>query len=287
MIETQHITTPETLEQSAIDRALTIASTSVAELGFDKDFQHHLVGNGITLDTEDPAEYWGAVANFTETYLQNNSELTPLDRDSFALVANLPLALTHSYYLDKYQHQMDRGQIRSAKEVVCTYNGLLRHFVRTYPQQSEALKASLLNATLETMGAESTDFTTHAEQAIHATLKGIKHELGFSCILNSLGVTYRDATVEEDLKGRDVVIEFNGNDIGVDVKASLSEVDQKNRGSNGSPIAHKPNGDLVMFSMLLENDFNGGFEPSKKRVDDIAPAAGALLQKAILQSIAK
>lgn len=288
MIDSLKNTTPEIIEQHALDKALAESSTAVAELGFDPDFQAHLVDAGISLDTEDPSEYWGAVADFTGSYLKNHDELSPVEKDSFALIANLPLALTNSYYLKEYMGQMDRGQIRAAKEIVCSYNGLLKHFVTEYPQKSNQLNHSLLNATLEAMGADSTDFTKHAEHEITNTLRGVKHEIGFTRILESRGVAYREATVDEDLKGRDIVIQHNGRDLfGVDVKASLSEVDVKNRGSNGTPIARKSNGDIVMFSMLLEKDFHGGFEPSPQHIKDIAKPVVELIEKVLGRRIAK
>lgn len=287
MPDTLRTSSPEQAEHTAVESALAKSSSAVAEIAFDPGFRAHLADSGISLDNPDPAEYWGAVADFTGTYLENHPDLSQLEKDSFAVVANLPAAVTQSFYLEKYKGQLPGAQYRAAKETLSTYNGLLRHYVQNYPQQSEAFAHSLLGATLETMGAESKDLTKHTETWLKDVFRGVKHEIGFSQILDELGVTYRPATVSEDLKGRDLVIMFNGHEIGVDVKASLSEVEAKNHGANGSPVARKPSGDLIVFSMLLEKDFEGGFAPDKRRVEEIAPAAGALLQKAILESIAK
>ncbi len=287
MPNTLKTTTPEKIADQSLDKALTEASSAVAELSFDPSFQEHLVSSGVSVDSDNPAEYWGAVADFTENYLNDHESLSQVEKDSFALIANLPLALTNSYHLRQYGGQMSYRQRRAAKEVVCNYNDLFKHYVTSYPAQSDQISRHLLSATLETMGADSRDFTDHAEREINDRVKGIKHEIGFTKILDTLGVDYRGTTVDEDLKGRDIIIQFMGHEIGVDIKASLSEVDVKNRGSNGTPIAIKTNGDLVMFSMLLEPDFKGGFIPDQTRIETIAPAAGALLQKALMQSIAK
>lgn len=285
MNETLH-TTPETIEQTAIDQAIHGAASEVAELSFDPNFQAFLSARNVRLETDDPEAYWGAVADYTEDYVQSHDTLTPLEKDSFGLVANLPLALTKRYHLDRYKNSMDRTQIRQAKEVVCAYNGLLKHFVTAYPQQSEQLHQSLLAATLETMGSDSADFTAHAETVLKDTFKGVKHEIGFAQVLDTLGVEYRESTVEEDLKGRDFIITFGGKEIGIDVKASLDQVDSKNRGASG-PTAVKPNGDIVMFTLLTEKDFAGTFQPTDKAVENISLPAGAFLQKAVHQSLAK
>lgn len=285
MIETsQH--TPEIYAQTSIDRAIHTASSEVAELSFDPDFQAYLSAHNVRLETDDAEAYWGAVAGYTEQYVGTHETLTPLEQDSFALVANLPLALTKRYHLDHFTTSMDRSQIRQAKETVCAYNGLLKHFVTAYPQQSEQLHQNLLAATLETMGSDSAEFTAHAETVLRETFKGVKHEIGFAKVLDSLGVDYREGTVEEDLKGRDFIIAFKGKQIGVDVKASLDQVDSKNGGATG-PTAVKRDGDIVMYTLLTEKDFAGTFQPTEEAIANISLPAGAFLQKAVQQSLAK
>ena len=282
-------TTPEAHEQVVLDHALESAGRRVAELGFDAAFQARLAAERIDIESDDPDRYWGAVASHTEQLL-DEEQLSPLERDSLAVAANLPHALLNQYYLDHYQDSMDYRQKRAAKETVCGYNGLLKHYVTAYPQPVDRLHQSLLGVTLETIGTDSADFTAHAEKTLRDVFKGIKHEIGFAQILDTFPedvISYREASVDEDLKGKDLIVRYKGREIGVDVKASLSEVDVKNRGSNGTPIARKPNGDLVMFSMLLDPDFKGGFQPTPSRVAEIAPAAGILLQRALEESIAK
>lgn len=283
-------TSPERLDHVTVTAALAAASTKVAELGFDPAFQDYLVHRGVRPDTDDPEMYWGAVADYTEEMVTNPELSAPLERDSLALVANLPHALTNQYHLDHYRNSMDYRQKRQATTVMCSYNNLLKQYVTMYAPQAEQLHEALLGATLETMGDDSADFTRHAETTLRDIFKGIRHEIGFTRILDTLPaeiVSYRDATVEEDLKGKDVVLRYEGREIGIDVKASLDQVDGKNHGSNGTPIAHKANGDLVMWSMLREADFNGGFTPEPEQIDTIAPVAAALLQRALAQPIAK
>lgn len=286
MTETLQHKNPETHELTSPEAALRNASSRVAELGFDQDFQQFLVDKHIPIDTDDPDIYWGAVAQYTDMLLTDPS-LAPLERDSLAVAAYLPLALTHSYYLERHADQLQPGQRRAAKETASTYNSLLKHYVTAYPQQSDALQHSLQSAVLETMGADADEFTRFTGQHLAARLRGVKHEIGFSKILDALGLPYREATLQEDLKGKDLVIAYRGRDIGVDVKASLDQVDGKNRGSNGTPVALKPGGDVVIFSMLRDADFQGAFEPDPARVAEIAPAAGAILQRALNQALAK
>lgn len=286
MNETLKHKNPETSELISPETSLRDASTRIAELGFDHDFQRFLADKRIPIDTEDPDVYWGAVAQYTDKLLTDPS-LSPLERDSLAVVASLPLALTHSYYLERHADQLQPAQRRAAKETASTYNSLLKHYVTTYPQESDALQHSLQSAVLETMGADADEFTRFTGQHLGARLRGVKHEIGFSKILDQLGLPYREASLQEDLKGKDLIITYRGRNVGVDVKASLDQVDGKNRGSNGTPVAVKPGGDIVIFSMLRDADFKGSFEPDPARVAEIAPAAGAILQRALNQALAK
>src|SRR5690606_29739043 len=99
---------------------------------------------------------------------------------------------------------------------------------------------------------------------IEGMLKGVKHELAFAATLDSFGLPYRATTIQEDLKGRDLVLLLGEREIGIDVKASLSTVDVRNNGSDGSPIAIKPNGDLVIYSLFTEKDFADSFTPTQE-----------------------
>ena len=153
------------------------------------------------------------------------------------------------------------------------------------PQSVHDLEISLYNTVISTIGAEKTDFTRHCEEQIGITLKGVKHELGYAKLLDELGVEYTQGTAEDDSKGRGIVIMFQGKRIGVDIKASLSEVDQKNHGSNGKPYALKPNGDIVMFSLLADKDFEGGFVPPPNVIEEKSAVFGGYLQTALMQAV--
>lgn len=288
MIDTLKNTSPEMIEQHALDTELHNARNRIADQMHDTEFHALLVKSGVDLnDYSDKSTYWQKMAEYTSRQVGAESKLSQLEKETTQLIGYLPNVLIQQYQLAYHEDLLSENEVRSAKRTACVYNNLLKDFVRKYPQKSDHLKASLLSGILQTVGSESYDFTEYADKALDERLRGVKHEAGFAAILDSLGVTYRDATISEDLKGRDFVISFNGREVGVDVKASLDKVDAKNGGSNGTPVAHKPGGDLVMFSMLLDSDFQGGFTPDQQRVTEIAPVAGAVLQKALVQSIAK
>lgn len=294
MTETIHTTTPEHVEQYDIDVAIYNAVTTVAEIAFDPEFQAYIEDNNLRLDPNDQLTYWWNVAGYTDTFLENNQSLPHLDAAAFALVANLPNAIIASYDLkrnDEHVTRLTTSRHKVAKQTACAYNDLLKRFVTAYPQKSSSLQANLLEATLATAGEDSQDIMLFANKDIPTRLKGIRYEVGFGAILGEISkhtdLTYRSATIEEDLNGRDFVVAFHGNEYGVDVKASTSEVDVKNNGANNTPYAMTKYGNIVIWPLLEERDFNGGFTPSTEHVERIWPVVAGYLQAATIQNVAK
>ena len=279
--------TPENIAQTELDQQLHNAAERVNDQMYDPAFLAALARAGVSVDGSDPGAYWRVRAEHTARQTGANSELSPLEKETTQLIGYLPNALLQGYQLKHQKNQLSDTEVKSAKRTACTYNNLLKDFVRKHPQNADQLKANLLNGVLLTVGGDSYDFNEFADKALDDTLRGVKHEVGFGAILDTLGVPHRDATIAEDLKGRDIVITFGGREIGVDVKASLDQVDGKNNGSDGKPYAVKPSGDLVMFSMLLDKDFGGSFTPSSTRLSEIAPQAGGYLHQALTQALAK
>jgi hypothetical protein len=283
--------TPVNTEQHETNHLVEVLENvgrRVGELEREPAFQRFLIEHGI--DSNDREEYWRAVASYADQLVDGNEALSEVERASLALAANLPTVLISSYHLKHNQASLDKQALRTAKATACSYNNLLKHYVLAHPQPVDQLHQSLLGVTLQTIGNDYTEMTTYAETYLNVTFKGIKHEIGFSQILDTFPkevVNYREATVEEDLKGQDVVITFNGHAIGVDVKASLSEIENKNNGSSRTPIARKSDGDLVMWSMLQDEDFGNSFTASPEKIAERAVAAGGFLQHALLESIAK
>lgn len=287
MLETLHTTTPELVEQSEVSLALQRATSIVTELEFNDEFLAYLSSTNQTLDYEDASAYWRTISIYTDTYLDAHDELSPLERESYAVIANLPAAMIASYQLERYKNTLATSDFRTNKQTICTYNQLLKHYVTAFPQQSEPLHKELLDGVLQTVGAESADFTQHTEGVLQAILKGIRHEIGFTRLLDLAGIPYRESTVDEDLKGKDIVILFNGNEIGVDIKASLSEVEAQNKGATHNPYAIKANGNIVMYSMMLDTHFDGGFEPNKDRLKEVEATARGIIGGAVVEAIAK
>ena len=291
MTETLIVTSPESVSQAEMDRYFHSASEAIVEQMYEPEFHDLLDRAGIDIETTDPAIYWEKMALYTHQKV-TSSELAPAQKETLALVGYLPNFIYNKALLSRHEQlgarsTLSTSEIRNAKRTACAYNNLLKDFVKKHPQSPDHLEASLLESTLQTAGSESRDFSTYAETAIATTIKGIKHEIGFGAILDSLEIPHRDATIDEDLKGQDIVIIFNGQEIGVDIKASLNKVAEINPDTPDLPYAIKNNGDLVMFSMLQDADFGNGFEPSPSQISERADKTRDIIAMAVVGALAK
>ena len=127
---------------------------------------------------------------------------------------------------------------------------------------ASALTISLRQVAHVTVAQHPGQRQTAADELLRNIVRGAQHELAFGDILKKAaefyGLTYRRASTAEDLKGADyIVIPYaNGPDIKVDVKASMSTIENKNKDENedNKPFSVNNKGDITMFSLVNPGD---------------------------------
>lgn len=107
-----------------------------------------------------------------------------------------------------------------------------------------------------------TEYLQWLSQAMSATLEGMRHELAYEQIVGALqaqgeDIEYEETTPEQELKGVDYWITYEGKRIKVDVKKN--------------PLSIKKPHHVV--SHVRFEDFNGGFRISNETAQTRAPAA--------------
>lgn len=240
-----------------ITGALANAQEVVARLQLDSSF--HAACAEATIhplrDRQTP-EYWHAFRMYVGGRVDAAKEAgkDTLQMDAIELLAAAPSYLLEQQKLTKGSFE-DIQERRYAKEIVSWYNGMIRGFAQNYPETSaSSLTTKLLTTVSETV--HTPNDRNAAGQCLKNTIRGAQHELAFGQVLGHTGIPCRSTTVEEDLKGLDYVVGEGKHAIGVDVKASLSEVES--RGSERL-FAVKPNGNVVMYSMVLDAELHDRF----------------------------
>lgn len=267
----------ETENKNDLQTSFSSARRSVETAASDLEFRELCRSNGIDpSDRHNPA-YWAMVAE-REWSISQDENLSGFDAYTHVVAGSTPDAIMHSLALE---HRLSWQEAHDHKAALSRYNSLIRGFAADYPDLSAvALKTELQRTAAVTVASESKRIQSEADYLIRSIVHGAQHELGFKAILEASGLPFRETTDEEDLKGGDYIVTLpDGSDIKLDVKASLSEVDKKNHGSNGQPYAINREGDVVIYSCLSESELGDSFSIDKAIAESRVPIVmGALFQ---------
>ena len=267
-----------------LDHSFDKANTYVKGLATNPEFQTYLANQQIEDDRSSLA-YWSAIAEFQQA--NQNPEAEPLDAFIETIVAATPDAILRNTILN--EQRLNYREAHAHKEVLSYYNSLIRNFVENFPDtKASELVANLNTTALNTIATHSRHLQRTSDELTRAIVRGAQHEAAFGDMLASLGLPYREATLEEDLKGMDYVVELPGLEkpIGIDVKASLSEIEAKNHHSDASgPFAFGRDGNLVIWSMVTDSELNDGFSAPQEIVTERSSLVmGGLFQASQRQS---
>lgn len=266
-------------QNQQINETFDAAIDNIKTLRFSSEFQAHCASEGIDTSA-DSLEYWSAASDYMQAGIDTEGD--PMAAHIQTIVAATPEAILRNTVLNE-GGRLKYKEARAHKQMLSHYNSLIRNFVESYPHTSASgLIANLNSTALATVA----DGSRHMEQVSHeltkAIVRGAQHEAAFEMLLRQCGFPYRAATIEEDLKGMDYVIEVPQLDkpIGVDVKASLSEIEAKNHHSDSSgPFAFNREGGLVIWSMVTDAELNDSFVIPKDLIEQRASVVmGAIFQ---------
>lgn len=276
------LTHPEqiTSPRESLAHSFARARDSVLDAPHDPVFRQRLIDRGIGIGETDPA-YWTAL----EEYQYDRSQSEGIDeQDAYThiLAGMVPSAILHTKALES------RPPYRESKEhklALSNFNGLIRSFASNHPDTTVPQLTAELHAVANVTVAHSgNNLSNTAEDLINSAVRGAQHELVFEQILAASGFEYRPATPEEDLKGADyVIIAPSGQEIKLDVKASLTQIDGKNYGSNGLPYAVDHRGNITTYSGFTDTELRGRFQAPA----DLVAARLPLLLGALAQSSRK
>jgi hypothetical protein len=258
MAQSPETNTPEQHRSTEeINDALNYAQNAISRLTQDPSFHAACVEADVNPVTGgETADYWhtfrlyvGDRVDDARTKGQDN-----LRMDAIELTANLPAYLIEQRKLSTGNHH-GYDEYRYSKQITSYYNGVIRNFAATYPDTSVAgLRSSLLTSVSQTV--HDRGLRESAATSVREMIRGAQHELAFGQILGHTGLPYKEATLEEDLKGVDYTVGVNRHTLDVDVKASLTQINM--RGSEGV-FAVKDDGKIAIYSMTLDHEFHDRF----------------------------
>ncbi len=250
----------------------------IDSIKLDDHFQGQLIQAGIH-PYKDAAKqpYWNVLANYVSGRLATKDRVDATDvlqLGTLELLASTPAFLLAQTALDE---GIRIGPDKESNKVIASkYNGYVRQLADQFPELTASeLRRQLLEATQATMSRNAPHPEIVVEQ-ISKCIRGAQHETAFGQLLAGTGLTYRPSPVEKDLKGSDYEVIIAGNELDVDVKASLHDVSAKR--SEG-PYAIK-DGKVIMYSLIDDHELHDGFHVSAETTARKAPIARQLLEEA-------
>lgn len=270
----------------AIRIALGEARESLNILTTAPTLQTLCVERGIDPTGEkDPQAYWRTVAELAYNTVQGvrAEHGTSLELDAFELISATPSFVYEHFALD--HHTLTNNDKRhDAKRVASYYNATVRNFAYTHPEASAHDISGALLATVNEHISDSSVQRT-ANTTFHNIIRGAQHELAFGQLLEATGRPYWPAGLEEDLAGIDYTVEgTEGHYLNIDVKASLSEIE--NKGASNETYACKPDGNIVMFSLVQDKELHDKFFLPEESVNLKAPVLHQILGDAQHRQVA-
>ena len=263
---------------SEINAAFQKSQRIIDSIKLDEHFQAHLIQSGIH-PYKDAAKqpYWNALASYVSSRLGAKDRQDSVDKlqlGTLELLAATPAFLFAQTALDEDIKTGADGV--SNRVVASSYNGYVRDLADQFPALTASqLRKQLLVATQSTM-LHNAPATENAAQQISKCIRGAQHETAYGQLLSAAGLSYRSSNVPEDLKGIDYVVDIEGHQLGVDVKASLHDVSAK---KSEGPYAVN-NGKVIMYSLIDDHELHDGFHVS----DDIAAHKAPTIHQLLLQA---
>lgn len=267
---------------SQLSEAFLGAEDAIYGITESPDFAQACLESGLDpLKSSHDQAYWSLVASFATDEVSKRREAgdNSMEVTAYELLALSPAAMFAESTLTKRQAS-GYQEAQQLKQMASYYNSLLRYFGSAFPDITVSETQQAIENVCSMAGLDDAAATAQ----VRHTVRGAQHELGFGQLLHHTGRTYEAAPLELDLQGTDYVVDVDGDQLRVDVKASLSEVEAL--GSASGPFAirwprHKgQEATIVMYSLVQDAEFHDRFLVSDEIAEARAPVLNQLLTQA-------
>ena len=169
-----------------------------------------------------------------------------------ALMAATPNWLLAKRQLDQHGDTMKRPEKKKLLGPVITFNHALRKIIDAEQCSRMQQLTDFVGRVALTMG-KSGEIAQYAENAAQITLVGMRQEIAAESVLSSMQEVHgiRGANDEEELNGIDIVVNYRGIEVGIDIKSSQTAADKANKVAR----EHGDTGYMAVWSGFTGRDF--------------------------------
>lgn len=208
------------------------AENLVASFQFEPDFIGQLMQANVSPGDTTSREYADALSAYSESFLaahEADQTVSPDLAQQITLIANAPLFVHTQKELIHFENKRSRGYLpdnewnyfQSLKPYIIWFNQQVSDYAYEHPSDrlSDVNKA-LMNSALSGHPRDA----ELVEQHIENTTRGARTEAVTRQLLDVANVPYTPGSLEEDSRGGDIIVDFKGHRIKVDIKSSLSDI---------------------------------------------------------------
>ncbi|MBC7943274.1 hypothetical protein H7X68_02130 [Candidatus Saccharibacteria bacterium] len=173
-------------------------------------------------------EYANALSVHAQEYCDAR-KISQSQSDQIKLLANVPYYLHNQKESSYYENERDVRHLtdeewqyyQGFKPYMIWYNQLLSDYVYTNPQATLSdMDTALIEQALPSFPGE----LESVERNIKAAVRGARTEAVSRELLDLTQIDYSPGTIDDDLRGGDLIVIYKGNRVKVDIKSAISDI---------------------------------------------------------------
>jgi hypothetical protein len=243
-------------------------------------------------------EYADALSRYAEDYLTTQGELLDdTTAQKIRITANAPYAIHVNTMIQAYNDQRTaKGKLpedqwqhyNDLKQYAVWYNQTISSYM--YDHDDDSMGA-ISQATVDTALGHFAHDPHHAEATMKQVLRGARTEAAARHFLEDSHVPVRPATIEEDLRGADLVVTIANRAFSIDIKSSLDQLarsagsyDFANTGNQLYYVEHaqgKRDAKIMLFPAFTDADLGDALRLDPETTASRGNIVAVQLQRAI------
>ena len=191
-----------------------------------------LSSSGLHPIDKTSVEYAKALSVYAGEYCDTHEQDKSIGQgqaDQIKLLSNIPYYLHNQKEISYYENERDVRHLtdeewqyyQDFKPYMIWYNQLLSDYAYTNPHGTLSdVNTALMNQALPSFPGES----EAVERNIKRATRGARTEAASRELLDRTPIDYSPGTIEDDLRGGDLIVTYKGHRVKVDIKSSLSDI---------------------------------------------------------------
>lgn len=272
----------EVYSDAEVDKSLKQALDLVRTNAQDPEFHQQCENNGISPFEDTTTGYWHQMLSYTGKTTREAWEIG--DIDDLDYYSRKVMFATPLYVME--QAKLNQGEVTGQERAEAikysdTFKGLVADMVETFPEVTTGtIEDNLENMINETI--EDDGLVQAGSQYVNSVIRGVKHELAFGQILKASGMEFQKASPEDKRRGVDYKINReDGAGVDVSVHPTVSKFQREGMGDPDELYAWKPDGTLMMHSLISEEEFGGKFFIDTKTDNNLTQQRAGYIREAI------